>query len=224
MAALARLMTRHGNRVGATLYSGQANGNDKAGRSGRSERVIPAKGGKIQVLLLINELLKQPRLPEAAFTDLKAMLEGALESIQKRSLVFILSDFISAPGWERPLSLLKQRHEVVAVRIWDPREIELPDVGPVWIEDSETGEQLYVDTHDAKFRAQFSALAQKRTGALEAAFRHAGVEAWSLSTEEDLVRAILRFASVRKQYHRIRGGSAVRTLTANSPRPEGSRG
>ncbi len=72
----------------------------------------------------------------------------AVDSIKKRSLVFVLSDFISAPGWERTLSLLKQRHEVLAIRLWDPREVELPDVGPVWMEDAETGEQLYVDTHD----------------------------------------------------------------------------
>lgn len=97
---------------------------------------------------MLNDLLKQPHLPGAAFTDLKSMLDGGLLTIKKRSLVFILSDFISAPGWERSLSILKQRHEVLAVRLWDPREVELPDVGPVWMEDAETGEQLYVDTHD----------------------------------------------------------------------------
>ena len=69
--------------------------------------------------------------------------------------MFVISDFISAPGWERPLSLLNQRHEVLAVRLWDPREVELPDVGPIIMEDAETGEQLYVDTHDRDFRARF---------------------------------------------------------------------
>ncbi len=201
VGTLARLLTRHGNRVGAILYSG--------GVDGRKERrggtFIPAKGGRNQVLRLINDLLKQPRLPQAAFTDLKPLLDGGLFSIKKRSLIFILSDFISASGWERPLSLLKQRHEVLAVRLWDPREVELPDVGPVWLEDAETGEQLYVDTHDPRFRAQFSAVVQQREIALTAAFRHAGVEPWSLSTGEDLVRAIVRFVSIRKQFHRGRG-------------------
>ena len=136
VTTLARLLTRHGNRVGAIFYGS------------RVERTIPARGGRIQVLRLINDLLKQPRLPRAPFTDLTPLLEGGLNAIKRRSLVFIISDFISAPGWERPLSLLNQRHEVLAVRLWDPREVELPDIGPIVMEDAETGEQLYVDTHD----------------------------------------------------------------------------
>ncbi len=204
-ATLARLLTRHGNRVGAVLYSGQPQ-ESRSGKSkpARSERVIPAKGGRNQVLRLVNDLLKQPQQPNAGFTDLKAMLEGGLRSFKKRSLVIILSDFISVPGWERTLSLLKQRHEVIAVRLWDPREVELPDVGPIWMQDSETGEQLYVDTHDPAFRARFAELAAQREAGLMSTFRRAGVEPWSLSTEEDLVRAIVRFASIRKQLHRTR--------------------
>ena len=80
-------------------------------------------------------------------------------------------------------------------------EVELPDMGPVWIEDAETGEQLYVDTHDPKFRAQFAEEVRRREAALNATFLHAGVEPWSLSTAEDLVRAIVGFASARKQVH-----------------------
>ena len=110
----------------------------------------------MQVLRLVNDLLKQPRLPRAPFTDLTPLLEGGLHAIKRRSLVFVISDFISAPGWERPLSLLNQRHEVLAMRLWDPREVELPDIGPIVMEDAETGEQLYVDTHDRKFRQRFA--------------------------------------------------------------------
>jgi uncharacterized protein (DUF58 family) len=201
VGTLARLLTRHGNRVGAILYSGQTTGN-KPNRAHRVERMIPAKSGRNHVLWLINDLLKQPHPPKAAFTDLKAMLDAGLASIKKRSLVFIISDFISQPGWEKALSLLKQHHEVVAIRLWDPSEVELPDVGPVWMEDSETGEQIYVDTHDPGFRARFMAAARSREEALNTAFRRAGVEPWSLSTQEDLVRAILRFASIRRQIHR----------------------
>ena len=140
---LARLLTRHGNRVGALFYGG------------RIERTIPARGGRIQVLRLVNDLLKQPLLPRAPLTNLAPLLEGGMHSIKRRSLIFIISDFISLPGWERPLSLLSQRHEVLAIRLWDPREIELPDVGPMLMEDAETGEQLYVDTHDKRFRQRF---------------------------------------------------------------------
>lgn len=217
VGTLARLLTRHGNRVGAILYNGQLGSNSPGGRQDhRYEHVIPAKGGRNQVLRLINDLLKQPRLPKSAFTDLRSMLEGGLMSIKKRSLVFILSDFISTPGWERTLSLLKQRHEVLAIRLWDPIEVNLPDVGAVWMEDAETGEQLYVDTHDPKFRTQFSLLARQREASLTAAFRHAGVEPWALSTGDDLVKAIVRYTSVRKQLHR---GSANASGMANIHNP-----
>ena len=76
--------------------------------------------------------------------------------------MFVISDFISAPGWERPLNLLTQRHEVLAVRLFDRREVELPDVGPLLMEDAETGEQLYVDTHDQGFRQRFHEAAERR--------------------------------------------------------------
>ncbi len=187
VATLARLLTRHGNRVGAMFY----------GR--RVERTIPARGGRIQVLRLVNDLLKHPRLPQAPFTNLTPLLEAGLHSIKRRSLIFIISDFISAPGWERPLNLLNQRHEVLAVRLWDPREVELPDIGPIIMEDAETGEQLYVDTHDRRFRQRFQEAARRREAALNEAFKHAGVDGLSLSTEEDLVRAIVRFATLRQQ-------------------------
>jgi uncharacterized protein (DUF58 family) len=187
VTTLARLLTRHGNRVGAIFYGS------------RIERTIPPRGGRVQVLHLVNDLLRQPRLPQAPFTDLTPLLEGGLHAIKRRSLVFIISDFISAPGWERPLNLLNQRHEVLAIRLWDPREIELPDIGPIFMEDAETGEQLYVDTHDRKFRARFSAAARQREATLNESFKRAGVDVLALSTEDDLVRAIVRFATLRQR-------------------------
>ena len=190
VATLARLLTRHGNRVGAMLYSGNM------------DRIIPARGGRLQVLRLVNDLLRQPRLASAPFTDLSPLLKGGLHAIRKRSLVVIVSDFISVPGWERPLSLLNQRHEVLAVRLWDPREVELPDIGVVVMEDAETGEQMYVDTHDKKFRQNFELAAQQREARLNEMFKHAGVEVLPLSTEEDLVRALIRFANLRRQRRR----------------------
>ncbi len=190
VATFARLLTRHGNRVGAIFYGAGV------------EKTIPARGGRLQVLRLINDLLRQPRLPKAPMTSLAALLEAGLHTIGRRSLIFIVSDFISAPGWERPLKVLGQRHELLALRIWDPRELELPDVGPIIMEDAETGEQLYVDTRDRKFRERFSAAARHREEALAESFRRAGVDALALSTEEDLVRAIVRFATLRKQRRR----------------------
>jgi uncharacterized protein (DUF58 family) len=192
VATVARVLTRHGNRVGALFASGGS----------RIERTIPARGGRIQVLRLVNDLLKQPRLDRAPFTNLTPLIEGGLHAIKRRSLVFIVSDFISAPGWERSLSLLNRQHEVLAVRLWDPREIELPDIGPIVMEDAETGEQLYVDTHDRHFRARFAEAARRREAALREAFKRAGVDVMPLSTEDDLVRAIVRFATLRQQRRR----------------------
>lgn len=189
VTTLARLLTRHGNRVGAIFASGGS----------RVERTIPARGGRLQVLRLVNDLLKQPPLRQAPLTDLSPLLLAGLHTIKRRSLLFVISDFISTPGWERSLSLLHQRHEVLVIRLWDPREIELPDLGPIIMEDAETGEQLYVDTHDKKFRQRFHEAAQRREAALNQSFKRAGVEALSLSTEEDLVRAIVRFVRLRQQ-------------------------
>jgi uncharacterized protein (DUF58 family) len=187
VTTLARVLTRHGNRVGAVLYGS------------RVDRIVPARGGRIQVLRLVNDLLKQPNLPRSPFTDLKPLIDGGLNAIKKRSLVFIISDFISAPGWERPLSLLNQHHEVLAVRVWDPGEMELPDIGAVYLEDAETGEQLYVDTHDQNFRTRFAEAARQRQAKLTETFKRAGVDLLALSTEEDMVRAIVRFAALRQQ-------------------------
>ena len=187
VTTLARLLTRHGNRVGAVFYGS------------RVERTIPARGGRVQVLRLINDLLGQPRLPSAPFTNLTPLLEAGHHAIKGRSLIFVISDFISTPGWERPLNLLTQRHEVLAVRLFDRREVELPDAGPLIMEDAETGEQLYVDTHDKRFRQRFREAAERRETTLRDAFRRSGVEAVSMSTDEDLVAAIVRMAKLRQR-------------------------
>lgn len=187
VATLSRLLTRHGNRVGAIMYGS------------RIQSTVPARGGRMQVLRLINDLLKQPQLKQSPMTDLSMLIKGVLHGIKKRSLVFIVSDFISTPGWERPLKLLAQRHEVIAIRLWDPREMQLPDVGPVVLEDAETGEQIYVDTHDKKFRQRFAEAAQARETALMETFKRAGVDVLPLSTEGDLMHAIASFVMVRRQ-------------------------
>jgi uncharacterized protein (DUF58 family) len=191
-ATMARLLTRRGNRVGALLFASQV------------DRTIPASGGRAQVLRIVGDLLDEPRLAHAPVTDLAALFEAAHRTIRRRSMVMIVSDFISAPGWEKPLHLLNRRHEVLAVRLVDPRETELPDVGPIVIEDAETGEQLLVDTGDTRFRRRFAEAAVTRQAELARAFGRAGVDAVTLSTDEDLVRAIVRMASLRKLRHRSR--------------------
>ena len=186
VTTLARLLTRRGNRVGM-IVSG-----------GAGEHTTPAGSGRVQVLRLVEDLLREPRLEGAPFTDLAPLLESAHRRIRRRSLIVLISDFIGVPGWERPLELLNRRHELLAVRLVDPREIDLPNVGPVLMEDAETGEQLYVDTADARFRQRFRAAADAREAAVAAAFGRARVEAVTLSTDDDLVRAIVRMATERR--------------------------
>ena len=190
VGTLSRLLTRHGNRVGSIMFG---NG---------IQRRVPARGGRLHVLRLINDLLKQPQHQRTPMTDLSELIKGGLHSIKKRSLVFVVSDFISVPGWERSLRLLSEKHEVIAIRLWDPREMALPDVGHVILEDSETGEQIYVDTSDKKFRMRFVQAARKREADLNESFKRAGVDVLPLSTEADLIHAIASFVMLRRQRRR----------------------
>lgn len=196
VGVLARLLTRNGNRIGAILYDNEA------------EVTIPPLGGRLQVLRLINDIQRQQSSPAGAMTNLTNLLETALSRIKRRSLVFLVSDFICVPGWDRAMDQLNRRHELLAVRLWDPRELDLPDVGVVLVEDSETGAQLSVDTSDSGFRRRFHEASRRREAELAQTFARAGVEQLPVSTEDDLVVAILRFASLRRrarlrQFHRV---------------------
>src|SRR3569623_242833 len=143
VAVLARLLTRQGNKVGGILYDGV------------NLFVVPPRGGREHVLHLINRVMSNPRLLRSPKTDLGVFLTKALGVLKRRSLVFAISDFVSAPGWERSLSMLARRHELLAVRLVDPLDRVLPDVGVLPFEDSEPGEQVFVDTGDRRFRERF---------------------------------------------------------------------
>jgi uncharacterized protein (DUF58 family) len=197
VAVLARLLTRHGNRVGAVLYGA---GVDAA---------LPARSGRHHVLNLLHTLQSRPQSDGAGPTRLHELLESAATLIRRRSTVFVVSDFITEAGWEKPLGQLAQKHEVVAVRLLDPMELELPDLGLIPVRDAETGEQLLVDTHDAGFRKRFARIAAQREADLRQSLTSAGVDTLELSTEDDLVSAIMRFADLRKQRNRSSGGLAA---------------
>jgi uncharacterized protein (DUF58 family) len=139
-------------------------------------------------------------------TRLGELLERAAETIKRRSLVIVLSDFISDPGWARGLALLGQRHDLLAVRLYDAVEVSLPDVGLVIMEDAETGQQLFVDTHDQHFRKSFAELADQREQALREALAVAGADCVELATDADLVDTLLRFARLRKRRAQLASG------------------
>ena len=194
VAVLARLLTRHGNRVGAVLYGAGV------------DQVIPARGGRGHVLRVLHSMQERPVLQESGTTRLKDLLESAAGLIRRRSTVFVVSDFISEPGWERPLGLLARRHEVAAVRLLDPLELQLPDLGLLTLRDAETGEQVLVDTHDAGFRKRFARIAAQREAELRQSMMRAGVDVLELSTDGDLVDAIVRFTEMRKRRTRLAAG------------------
>lgn len=194
---LARLLTRHGNRVGALLYGTEV------------DTVIPARAGRTHVLHLLQRMAQRPAQSAPGATQLRELLLAAQRIVKRRSTLFVVSDFISPPGWEQALAELARRHEVTAVRLYDPLEMELPDLGLVTMHDAETGEQLLVDTHDPGFRARFAAAAQARETALLETLARAGVDTLELATDDDLLDAILRFADLRRQRSRLAAGGGV---------------
>ena len=205
VTVLARLLTKHGNRVGALFYGDGV------------DQVVPARSGRRHVLHILNTMLTRPPLKRAAATNLQDFLATAFAVMPRRSLVFVISDFISTPGWGKPLAQLAKRHEIVAVRLYDPLEMEMPDLGLLVIEDAETGEQLFVDTHDKGFRRRFAEAAQRRERTLRTSLRDAGVDALELCTDDDLVDAIMRFADLRKRRSQLAsGGSLPRHLEASN--------
>ena len=173
-AVLARLIAGQGNRVGAMVYGSR-------GRA-RVEAMLPARGGRNHVLRIMQMLMPRPATKEPvptneAATRLGDLLRSAVFTVRQRSTVFVVSDFITQPGWEKPLGELARRHDVVAVRLVDPLELDLPDLGLIPIRDAETGEQIVVDTHDKGFRQRFARIAAQREAQLRESLARAGAAA-----------------------------------------------
>jgi uncharacterized protein (DUF58 family) len=199
---MARLLTRHGNRVGAILFSGDI------------DEVLPARGGHVQALRLLHQLIRPDHRHTGGATNLATILDRAGQSLRRRSLVFLVSDFISSPGWEMSLGRLSRRHELLAVWLQDPREEHIPDIGPVVFQDAETGEQVYVETGNRGFRQRFRSLVEERRTRIERTFARHGIDVLTLSTDGDLIQDVARFAAIRKQAKRRQAGALQRAAVA----------
>ena len=197
VAVLARLLTRHGNRVGALMYGAGV------------DTVIPPGSGRRHVLQMMHAMSRRPAARDQGATRLHELLQSAATMVRRRSTIFVVSDFISEPGWEKPLGQLAQKHEVVAVRLYDPLEADLPDLGLITMRDAESGEQMLVDTSNARFRQRFAQISAKRETELRQALARAGVDTLELSTSDDLVQSILRFTDLRKRKSRIGAGAKL---------------
>jgi uncharacterized protein (DUF58 family) len=187
-ATVAQLLSRGGNRVGALLFDTDI------------ERTVPPGHGRNQVLRILSHVLAERAEPvKGRTTDLAVPLRAALGIARRRSLVVVVSDFLSEPGWERDLSLLARRHDVVCLQVVDRREFDLPAVGMIYVEDAETGEQIFVDTDDPAFQKRLRGAADERQATVATAARTAGVDLFTIATDEDLVRALARVAELRRR-------------------------
>ncbi len=190
VGTMARLLGRRGNRIGAMLMTGASNSVD---------HILPSKTGKAHLMQLLNLLLKTRTDAQSQATDLKVLLNTAIALIPQRSTIFIISDFISEPHWERSLGKLGKSHDVIAVRLCDPLESVLEPLGLCILEDLETGEQLFVDVNDLSFQEKYQSIAQAQTDRLIASFTQTGTDCLELNTNEPMEDALLRFMQLRKR-------------------------
>jgi uncharacterized protein (DUF58 family) len=179
---LARLFGRGGNRVGAILHDGA------------TSRVVPPGTGRAHALRIGYEL-DRPSGPVASTTDFAAILEATATLARRRALVIVVSDFIGSRDWDKQLRRLSHRHEVVALRVLDASDDELPDAGLIVVEDAETGEQLIVDSSDPLFRARYRHGVDERDTVLALTMRRANVPLHRIDTDRDLVAALVEVAA-----------------------------
>jgi uncharacterized protein (DUF58 family) len=214
VTVLSKMLSQHGNRVGLMLFTGQD----------RAHSVVPARSGRRHLLHIVHQMLQagqtqRPSHAQAVQTSaLGPWLMQAQSVLKRRSAVFVVSDFISPAGWEKPLAQLARRHEVVAVRLRDPLEMAWPDnTGMLLVQDAESGEQLLVDGNDAAFRARFAQQAQDREAALLESLSQAGVDCLELNTDEAMDQALMRFAQLRKRASQLSTGGRSAPLGQQRP-------
>jgi len=187
---LARLFGRSGNRVGALLY-------DTGLYDTGAVRTVPPGTGRRHALRIGAELARTSEAGQhsagqhGGTTDLAAMLDAVAKLARRRALIVVISDFIGDGDWGRSLLRLVPRHEVVALRVIDAADDELPDVGLVVVEDAETGEQLVIDSSDPLLRARLRAGVEGRDARLAAGMRRAGVPIHRIGTDADLATALI---------------------------------
>jgi uncharacterized protein (DUF58 family) len=173
--------------------------NDKVGLivfTDQIEMYIPPKKGTQHVLRVIRELLNFK--PRQASTDIEGALDFLGKVTKKRSVVFLVSDF-QAEGFEKPMRVIGKRHDLIAVTVVDPREVRLPNVGLVELEDAETGEIVLVDTGSAGIRKRFERLGREQSARFRELFSSMGVDQIEVMTDRDYVPNLVRFFRSRER-------------------------
>jgi len=183
----------------ASLMFAALRNNDKVGLflfTDNVEKFIPARKGRRHILKLISHLVSYE--PKSKKTDLNNSLSYVSKVIKKRSILFIISDFYS-PDFSKPLKILRNKHDIVAINISDLREKEIPDIGLIQLEDEETGEQLLVDTSDSDFRINYINAVKKAQRKLDFQLRKMKIDVINLLTNEAYEIPLKRFFKIRKQ-------------------------
>jgi uncharacterized protein (DUF58 family) len=188
LAAVAgQLLGRHGNRLGLLLFADRPIG------------IVPPGSGRAHLERVVGRLRLQPRSLSHGPTDLSAALTAIQRLARRPALIVLTSDFLVPDGWAAPLRLLGQRHEVVAARLRDARESNLPDVGVVTFEDPESGEQLTVDTGNRSLRERFRLAAATQAERINSILAGCGVDQVVLSTDEPMLPALATFLEARRR-------------------------
>jgi len=185
--------------ISAVLAFSAIKSNDKIGLlvfTDRVEKFIPAKKGKRHVLRVIRELLSFE--PQAGGTDVAGALEFLNKVLKRKAVVFLVSDFIDE-DFERDLALTRTRHDLIPVRISDPRETSLPDVGLIELEDAETGERVVVDTRRSRVRDLFSEAGRQEQQSLTGLLRSIGADSLEISTDRPYMKDVMAFFRRRER-------------------------
>jgi uncharacterized protein (DUF58 family) len=173
--------------------------NDKVGMiifTDKIEKFVPPNKGRKHVLRLIREVLYFE--PEGKQTNISSALKYFLNVIKRRSVVFLISDFYSS-GFERELLLAGRKHDLVAIRLTDPREMEIPPVGLVYMEDAESGRPLWLDTHDPEFRRKFTENREEELKQIERMFKQNNVDFIDLDTSASYIEPLIKFFKMREK-------------------------
>jgi uncharacterized protein (DUF58 family) len=176
--------------------------NDKVGLiifTDRVEKFVPPKKGKSHVLRVLRELLYHK--PESSQTDIAGALEFLNKITKRRSVVFLVSDFISS-SYEKALQIANKKHDVVAITVTDPRETELPPVGYIELEDAESGEIYVLNTRDRGIRAVFSREADQNRKHREKLFKSMNVDYIDIFTHKPYIEPLIRFFRMRAKKYR----------------------
>ncbi|HBX88742.1 MAG TPA: DUF58 domain-containing protein [Marinilabiliaceae bacterium] len=177
--------------IAAVLAFSAIQNNDKAGVvffSDRIEKFIPPKKGKKHILHIIREMIGYQ--PENRETDISEALRYLTNAIKKRCTAFLISDFLDN-GFEDALKIANQKHDVVALRVYDPREMEMPDVGFVKFKDAETGDLRWINTSRRSSREAYNLWWKENEARVSAALKKCGVDSVSVHTDEDYVKALI---------------------------------